>query len=229
MTITIALAGKGGVGKSFFAVNFVQFLRDKGIAHVAIDSDNENSTLKRFHPDVQFLDLANRRELDGIFRSLERANLVVVDCRAASSELFLEYFAEVEVPVVLKALGAGDEKGSTPPMIYALHVLKTLGMLDGWTCYYFGNMEEWCDGIAGHALVEHERLRPDFVVIGEPTRMQVYRGHRGRVEVSVTFRGKTAHASAATGGSKYGASHSANTMKDKLSNTGVSAGTENLL
>ncbi|HET6947844.1 MAG TPA: YgeY family selenium metabolism-linked hydrolase [bacterium] len=97
---------------------------------------------------------------------------------------------------ILYALGAGDEKGSTPPMIYALHALKHLGLLDGWTCYYFGNMEEWCDGIAGHALVEHERLRPEFVVIGEPTRMQVYRGHRGRVEVSVTFRGKTAHASA---------------------------------
>ncbi|HEU5298537.1 MAG TPA: YgeY family selenium metabolism-linked hydrolase [bacterium] len=96
----------------------------------------------------------------------------------------------------LYALGAGDEKGSTPPMLYALHVLKRLGLLDGWTCYYFGNMEEWCDGIAGHALVEHEHLRPEFVVIGEPTRLQVYRGHRGRVEVSVTFRGKTAHASA---------------------------------
>jgi len=97
---------------------------------------------------------------------------------------------------VLYALGAGDEKGSTPPMIYALHALKRLDLLGGWTCYYFGNMEEWCDGIAGHALVEHDGVRPDFVVIGEPTNLRVYRGHRGRVEVSVTFRGKTAHASA---------------------------------
>lgn len=97
---------------------------------------------------------------------------------------------------ILYALGAGDEKGSTPPMLYALHVLQRLDLLQGWTCYYFGNMEEWCDGIAPHALVEHERLRPDYVVIGEPTRLQVYRGHRGRVEVGVTFHGKTAHASA---------------------------------
>jgi len=97
---------------------------------------------------------------------------------------------------ILYALGAGDEKGSTPPMLYALHALQRLGLLAGWTCYYFGNMEEWCDGIAPHALVEHEGIRPEFVVIGEPTRLQVYRGHRGRVEVRVTFRGKTAHASA---------------------------------
>lgn len=97
---------------------------------------------------------------------------------------------------VLYALGSGDEKGSTPPMLYALHALTRLGLLGGWTCYYFGNMEEWCDGIAPHALVEHERIRPEYVVIGEPTKLQVYRGHRGRIEVSVTIRGKTAHASA---------------------------------
>ena len=103
--LDLIINGKGGVGKSFFAVNFMQFLKDKGIAHVAIDSDNENSTLKRFHPDAQFLDLSSRRELDCIFRALEKANLVVVDCRAASTDLFLDYFAEVDLPTVLPALG----------------------------------------------------------------------------------------------------------------------------
>ena len=43
----------------------------------------------------------------------------------------------------------------------------------------------WCDGIAPHALVEHEGIRPDFVVIGEPTlTLNIYRGHRGRIEVA---------------------------------------------
>jgi putative selenium metabolism hydrolase len=55
-------------------------------------------------------------------------------------------------------------------------------------------MEEWCDGIAPHAFVEHEGIRPDFVVIGEPTKMQVYRGHKGRVEIEVISRGRSAHA-----------------------------------
>jgi putative selenium metabolism hydrolase len=92
------------------------------------------------------------------------------------------------------ARGACDEKGSTPPMIYGLKIAKDLGLLDGWTAYYFGNMEEWCDGIAPHAFVEHEGIRPDFVVIGEPTKMQVYRGHKGRVEIEVISRGRSAHA-----------------------------------
>jgi cellulose biosynthesis protein BcsQ len=103
--LDLILNGKGGVGKSFFAVNFVQFLKDKGIAHVAIDSDNENSTLKRFHPDTRFLDLDNRRELDGIFVALEKASLVVMDCRAASTDLFIDYFAEIDLPAVLSAMG----------------------------------------------------------------------------------------------------------------------------
>ena len=79
--LDLILNGKGGVGKSFFAVNFVQYLKDKGITHTAIDSDNENSTLKRFHPDTRFLDLAERRGLDGIFSALEKSNLVVMDSR----------------------------------------------------------------------------------------------------------------------------------------------------
>ena len=104
--LDLILNGKGGVGKSFFAVNFVQFLKDRGIAHVAIDSDNENSTLKRFHPDTRFLDLNNRRELDGIFTALEEASLVVMDCRAASTDLFIDYFTEIDLPAVLSAMGA---------------------------------------------------------------------------------------------------------------------------
>jgi hypothetical protein len=104
--LILILNGKGGVGKSFFAVNFVQFLKDKGIVHVAIDSDNENSTLKRFHPDTRFLDLSNRRELDNIFAALGKANLVVLDCRAASTDLFIDYFNEIDLPAMLSAFGA---------------------------------------------------------------------------------------------------------------------------
>ena len=79
-------------------------------------------------------------------------------------------------------------------MLYGLAIARDLGLLEGFTAYYFGNMEEWCDGIAPHALVEAEGLRPDFVVIGEPTKMQVYRGHKGRVELKVTSVGRSAHA-----------------------------------
>lgn len=95
----------------------------------------------------------------------------------------------------LYARGACDEKGSTPGMIYGLAIARDLGLLEGCTAYYFGNMEEWCDGIAPNAFVETDpQVRPDFVVIGEPTRMQIYRGHKGRIELKITAHGRSAHA-----------------------------------
>lgn len=97
---------------------------------------------------------------------------------------------------IFYARGACDEKGSTPGMIYGLSLAKELGLLDGITGYYFGNMEEWNDGSAPDAFVNVEGIRPDFVVIGEPTRMQVYRGQKGRVEMRVVAKGKSAHAAA---------------------------------
>ena len=87
---------------------------------------------------------------------------------------------------VLWARGACDEKGSTPGMIYGIALGKQLGLIDSeqFSMYYFGNMEEWCDGIAPHSFVEaYPMVKPDFVVIGEPTKMQVYRGHKGRLEL----------------------------------------------
>lgn len=96
---------------------------------------------------------------------------------------------------ILYARGACDEKGSTPGMVYGMAFARDLGLLDGWTAYYFGNMEEWCDGIAPNTFVEVDPgVRPDFVVIGEPTKMNVYRGHKGRLEMKVTAKGKSAHA-----------------------------------
>ncbi|MDE2749408.1 MAG: YgeY family selenium metabolism-linked hydrolase [Chloroflexota bacterium] len=95
---------------------------------------------------------------------------------------------------ILFARGACDEKGSTPGMVYGLALARELGLLDGFTAYYFGNMEEWNDGQAPHAFVQTEGVKPDFVVIGEPTKMQIYRGHKGRVEFKIVAKGKSAHA-----------------------------------
>lgn len=104
-------------------------------------------------------------------------------------------FKGMEKDGLFYARGACDEKGSTPGMIYGLAFARELGLLDGFTAYYFGNMEEWCDGIAPNSFVEVDpKLRPDYVVIGEPTRMQVYRGHKGRIEIKITASGKSAHA-----------------------------------
>lgn len=94
----------------------------------------------------------------------------------------------------LYARGALDEKGSTPGMIYGLLFARELGLLDCFTFYYLGNIEEWCDGVGCAAFYDWEGVHPDFVVIGEPTNNKVYRGHKGRIEMEISCKGVSAHA-----------------------------------
>lgn len=104
--LILILNGKGGVGKSTFATQLVQFYKDLGAAHRSVDTDNENSTLKRFHPDAEFVDLSAPRGLDLLFELLQHTDTVIADCRAASTDLILCYFAEVSVFDVFESLGA---------------------------------------------------------------------------------------------------------------------------
>lgn len=43
-------------------------------------------------------------------------------------------------------------------------------------------------------LIEEEGVRPDWVVLGEPSNLQLSRGHRGRVELEVVTHGRSCHA-----------------------------------
>lgn len=94
---------------------------------------------------------------------------------------------------VLYALGACDEKGSTPGMLHALAALAESDALEGLRLVVFCNMEERAEGRSGRHLVEREGIRPDFVVVGEPTCLHVYLGQRGRAEYRLVFHGAQEH------------------------------------
>lgn len=106
--LDLILNGKGGVGKSSFAVNFVQYPKDQSMEHVAIDTDNENSTLKLFHPEAAFVDLSKPTAIDRLFSELGSQRIVIVDCHAASTDIFLDYFTEFNLFDVLRELGASS-------------------------------------------------------------------------------------------------------------------------
>jgi putative selenium metabolism hydrolase len=94
--------------------------------------------------------------------------------------------------------GASDNKGAVAAQVYAGKVLAETALrgTDA-TVYVVGTvMEEDCDGLAlGYVLTETLR-DVSAVVLGECTGLNVYRGHRGRMEMKVTARGRSAHASA---------------------------------
>jgi putative selenium metabolism hydrolase len=106
------------------------------------------------------------------------------------------YGAEIEEGV-LYGLGACDMKGSLAAMVYGVKALVNAGVELGGDLYVVGVVqEEPCEGLAMRVLVEEEGLRPDFVVLGEATNLQISRGQRGRIELKVTARGRSCHASA---------------------------------
>jgi putative selenium metabolism hydrolase len=97
---------------------------------------------------------------------------------------------------VLYGRGACDMKGGLAAMVYGVKALVDAGLELAGDLYVVGVVqEEPCEGLATRVLVEEEGIRPDFVVLGEPSNLQVRLGHRGRVEMKVMVRGKAAHAS----------------------------------
>ncbi|MCX6269827.1 MAG: YgeY family selenium metabolism-linked hydrolase [Bacteroidetes bacterium] len=93
--------------------------------------------------------------------------------------------------------GTVDQKGGVASFVTAGRILKELGFDRDLTLYFIGSvMEEDCDGLCWKYIVEEEGVKPDFVVSTEPTNLNIYRGHRGRMEIHVSFAGVSSHGSA---------------------------------
>lgn len=93
--------------------------------------------------------------------------------------------------------GACDQRAGMASMVYAGKMIKELGLEGDATVYMTGSvMEEDCDGLAWIYILREGGIRPDCVLITEPTNLRVYRGHRGRMEIEVHLRGRSCHASA---------------------------------
>jgi putative selenium metabolism hydrolase len=93
--------------------------------------------------------------------------------------------------------GAADQKGGAAAMITAGRILKEVGFENDLTVLCIGSViEEDCDGMCWKYLVEEEDLKPELVIITEPTDGGLYRGQRGRMEIEVSFKGVSSHGSA---------------------------------
>jgi putative selenium metabolism hydrolase len=92
--------------------------------------------------------------------------------------------------------GSVDQKGGLASFITSGRILKELGFDKNMTVYFTGSvMEEDCEGLCWKYIIEQDGIRPDFVLITEPTNLNIHTGHRGRIELQVNFNGKSAHGS----------------------------------
>lgn len=98
---------------------------------------------------------------------------------------------------IIYGRGATDQKLSMVSMIYAGKLIKDLNLKGDYTIWMVGScQEEDCDGLPLLHIIEKEKMKPDYVVITEPTNLGVYRGQRGRMEMKVVVKGRSCHASA---------------------------------
>ena len=98
---------------------------------------------------------------------------------------------------IIYGRGAGDMRGGMAASVYGARIWKELGALDDCQIWVTGTvMEEDCDGLCWQYILREKVLKPDVVVITEPTKLGVYRGHRGRMEMEIRTQGRSAHGSA---------------------------------
>ncbi len=93
--------------------------------------------------------------------------------------------------------GAVDQRAGMACMVYAAKLIKELDLLGDYTLWVVGSVqEEDCDGLSWLYILREDGIKPELVLITEPSSLQVYRGHRGRMEIEVHLYGRSCHASA---------------------------------
>ena len=97
----------------------------------------------------------------------------------------------------LHGRGAVDMKSGAAASIYAGALAKHLGFTTGRTVYVSCSVcEEDCDGENLKHLFKELGLRPDYVVICEPSNNIITLGHKGKAQISIKTHGVSAHGSA---------------------------------
>jgi putative selenium metabolism hydrolase len=98
---------------------------------------------------------------------------------------------------MLYGRGSVDMKSSVAASIYAVAMAKTLGLDSGKSIYVSGTvMEEDCDGENLKHLFKALDIKPDYVVICEPSANRIALGHKGKAQISIKTHGVSAHGSA---------------------------------
>ena len=93
-------------------------------------------------------------------------------------------------------LGSVDMKGPIAAYVHGLARLGRCPTLGGTVCAVCSHSEEVMEGAALAGTVK--RIKPDFVIIAEPTALRLCIAQRGRAKVEVRLMGRAVHAAHAS-------------------------------
>ncbi|MEA3376911.1 MAG: YgeY family selenium metabolism-linked hydrolase [Chloroflexota bacterium] len=183
--------------------NLLAFLRD--LVRTPSPSTEERDVAQRVVQEMERLDFSEVR-VDPLGNVVGRigpgrgptlmlnAHMDTVQVSAPDSWTRDPFGADVENDL-LYGLGSCDMKSGLAAMVYGARLLRDEGgSLNGDVVVACVVQEEECEGLGTRTLVEESDIRPDWVVIGEPTDLNISRGQRGRLEIELVARGRSAHA-----------------------------------
>lgn len=133
---------------------------------------------------------------NGKTKILYDAHIDVVEAKDEAEWKYPPFSGKVEDGIIY-GRGAVDTKASVISMIYAGYLIKKLNLCQDKTVYISTSvMEEDFDGELLYRVIKENDLKLDYVVIGEPSNLQIGVGHRGRAMYTITTNGISAHGSA---------------------------------
>ncbi|HEY8344331.1 MAG TPA: M20 family metallopeptidase [Bacillota bacterium] len=111
-----------------------------------------------------------------------------------SGKIIESDFCGTPGPVVY-GRGACDNKGAVSAMLVAAEELAKERNFRGKLILTFVAMEEAGGAIGTKKVLDENKLTADILILGEATNLDIYLGHRGKVEFILETIGRSAHAS----------------------------------
>jgi putative selenium metabolism hydrolase len=187
-----------------YEADMVQFLRD--LVAIPAESGQEGPVIARIRQEMEKVGFDEIR-VDGMGNILGRIGsgktVIMMDSHTDTVGVgdpkewaWDPYQGKVEDGYIY-GRGSCDQRGGMASMVYAGKLIKELDLTGDYTLYVVGSVqEEDCDGLPWLYILNEDGIHPDCVVITEPSKLGIYRGHRGRIEIELHLRGRSCHASA---------------------------------
>ena len=184
--------------------DIVAFLRD--MIRIPSESCDEKAVVLRIKEEMEKVGF-DRVDIDPMGNILgtigKGKHLIAMDAHIDTvgigdrSQWDFDPYEGMEEGNIIGGRGGSDQEGGMASLVYAGKVIKDLNLEDDYTLLITGTVqEEDCDGLCWQYIIEETNIRPEFVVITEPTSLNIYRGHRGRMEIKVSTKGISCHGSA---------------------------------
>ena len=185
--------------------NMTKFLRD--LIAIPGESCGDKGVINRIAKEMEMLGF-DKVEIDGMGNILgymgTGETLIGYDAHIDTvglgelSNWDFDPYKGYETEEEIGGRGASDQLGGIVSATYGVKIMKDLGLLsDKYTVLVTGTVqEEDCDGLCWQYIYNEDKVKPEFVVITEPTNGNIYRGQRGRMEIRVEVKGISCHGSA---------------------------------